>query len=686
MGENNTISLCMITRNEEKNLVRCLRSVYKFVDEIIVVDTGSTDSTKEVAARYGARVYEYPWENNFARARNESLRYASGDWILIMDADEELPGETARNIKKLAKQNEIEGWYFTIYSPVSAGEDSPANKSPNLRMFKNKEIYRFEGRVHEQIKPSILRENPGARIEYSNLVILHYGYRQDISGRKEKTIRNIELLQEELQDRPDDSFVNFNLGNSYFVLKDYIKSCEYYRTAMQNINVDAVYKPLLFRNLCLCLVELGEYSEALKLLEEGLALYPDYPDLYFLQGQIYWDIGYPEKARRNFLKCTYFNEEQSAYTTTDGVTSYLAFENIAETYAREGNYKQAAEYLSLILRNRSSLRLLSRLCFFLKKRGLQGNQLLDYLRSKFTISDLSLARVLYNCHEYEASISCIDQYLRRKPDFYFAIILKAKVLLKQKKYQQTKKLLQGIPEHAVCSENELFRVYIILNCLAYWLDSPRQNAGHYLKEFKVDNRFLDLLLACEIVNITITGKQELSQNMVHKIDENIFNHLINLSLQALIYGDLDLALMIGATATKDRSDNSYKPEQPATDCYYYLGRAAIENGLFREGKALVLRSLNQNIPEAVRYYYLGLACMKLKQHDEAFHYFYLAGRMEPGKKIYTVLALDQLISFLFSLTIGLKNQTGSRPDIYNLLMTLASLKKRLKMIGEGKKA
>jgi glycosyltransferase involved in cell wall biosynthesis len=91
-----TISLCMIVKNEESCLVRCMKSVRDHVDEIIIVDTGSMDNTVEIAESYGARVYHHPWENDFSKHRNQSLSYATGDWIFQLDADEELFPEDGR--------------------------------------------------------------------------------------------------------------------------------------------------------------------------------------------------------------------------------------------------------------------------------------------------------------------------------------------------------------------------------------------------------------------------------------------------------------------------------------------------------------------------------------------------------------------------------------------------------------
>src|SRR3989338_2535121 len=107
-----TISLCMITKNEEKYLEQCLNSVKAFVDEVVIVDTGSIDKTKEIAKRFNAKIYDFKWVDDFSAARNESLKYATKDWILVLDADEVLEEKDCLKIKELIKNDGKETFGF----------------------------------------------------------------------------------------------------------------------------------------------------------------------------------------------------------------------------------------------------------------------------------------------------------------------------------------------------------------------------------------------------------------------------------------------------------------------------------------------------------------------------------------------------------------------------------------------
>ena len=180
------ISLCMIVKNEEENIIRCLGSIKNYVDEILVLDTGSTDQTPQLAQQLGAVVRYGTWENDFSKARNESIKEARGKWILFLDADEEISEETGRALRELAKKEEAEAYTFNIINYTTRDKDCQKQIGINLRMFKNNPLYTFQGKIHEQIKGNILKANPSAKILHSGLNIIHYGYCNDNKNRKEK--------------------------------------------------------------------------------------------------------------------------------------------------------------------------------------------------------------------------------------------------------------------------------------------------------------------------------------------------------------------------------------------------------------------------------------------------------------------------------------------------------------------
>jgi tetratricopeptide (TPR) repeat protein len=185
------VSLCMIVRDEEELLEDCLASAAPWVDEIVVVDTGSTDGTRAVAARYGARIIDHPWSDSFAEARNVSIEAATGDWILWLDADERLDPASGPILRSLATRT----WRTAFYAEIEneTGEDGrEVVVHEALRMWRNSPEIRFKGRLHEQLD-GIAFEVPD-RLERPDLRIRHLGYRPEIARAKGKAKRNRTLL------------------------------------------------------------------------------------------------------------------------------------------------------------------------------------------------------------------------------------------------------------------------------------------------------------------------------------------------------------------------------------------------------------------------------------------------------------------------------------------------------------
>ncbi|HWR21606.1 MAG TPA: glycosyltransferase family 2 protein, partial [Verrucomicrobiae bacterium] len=205
--ERPTLSLCMVVRNEETNLSRCLESVKGVIDEIIIVDTGSTDRTVEIAQQYGAKIFSHRWDNDFAAARNVSLSHATSDWILVLDADETLAEEDRGRLRALLRPDGPTAYLLNIVSPVDDRRSSHAVINAFPRLFRNRPEIRFEGRVHEQVSPSIARM--GGTVSPSEIRIHHQGYHSrwvDLSAKRQ---RNIHLLRRQLTDHPDDPSAHF---------------------------------------------------------------------------------------------------------------------------------------------------------------------------------------------------------------------------------------------------------------------------------------------------------------------------------------------------------------------------------------------------------------------------------------------------------------------------------------------
>lgn len=161
----------MIVRDEEKNITRALASVSSIATEIVVADTGSVDGTVRTAESLGARVVSIPWNDDFAEARNAALAHTTGDWVLILDADEAVSPELARDIDRLLKDSKVDAYLLPVMNVVDGRR---VDRVPIVRLFRNKPAYRFTGRVHERIADSI--QAAGGVIKTIESGIEHYGY------------------------------------------------------------------------------------------------------------------------------------------------------------------------------------------------------------------------------------------------------------------------------------------------------------------------------------------------------------------------------------------------------------------------------------------------------------------------------------------------------------------------------
>ncbi len=212
------ISLCMIVKNEESCLGRCLKSVHEYVDEIVIVDTGSTDRTVEIAKSYSARIYHHPWENDFSKHRNQSISYARGRWIFILDADEECIVTSQRTMKDeiaMADERGIDSLVMRVKNAMSGGKETVCNDS--LRLFRNNGMIRYEGIVHNNLTGFT---NAGASLTH----ILHYGYDQGRGMAKKKFERTAALLKKQIADNHDNAAAHMYLSSAYASLDLYEES------------------------------------------------------------------------------------------------------------------------------------------------------------------------------------------------------------------------------------------------------------------------------------------------------------------------------------------------------------------------------------------------------------------------------------------------------------------------------
>lgn len=205
------LSVCLITRNEERNLPRALRSVAGLCREVVVCDTGSTDATAAIAQAAGARLLYAPWQDDFSLARNTAIQAATSAWILMLDADEELVPETAPALR--AALAAPEGVLAQVVkNHLLSPEAGPPRIVSLLRLFRRDPRIRYRGRVHESIAESLLQAG-ATEWPDSGVHLRHHGY-LEAAERKRKAARNLLLLEQAVAEDPEDLYLGFKLAQT----------------------------------------------------------------------------------------------------------------------------------------------------------------------------------------------------------------------------------------------------------------------------------------------------------------------------------------------------------------------------------------------------------------------------------------------------------------------------------------
>ncbi|MEK6812757.1 MAG: glycosyltransferase [Nanoarchaeota archaeon] len=302
------ISLCMITKNEEQFLETCLNSVKDLVAEIIIGDTGSTDKTIEIAKKFGAKVIDLPWNNNFSEARNAVLAQATQPWILVLDGDEMLDQQNHEFIRESIKNPEAQGYSFVQitytndetlenFSPVKEDILKKGFKgmiSCNIiRLFRNDPSFRFVGAVHEYIEDSIGKKG---KIGITTYPIYHYQELKGTNFFKKKQVEYLKIYEQHIDTYPNKGRAYRHMGNiCYTFLKDYDRSIAYFQQALE-IKQDA----RSYLGLGWCYLQKQEYTQAEEMFKKGLEVDRQNATLWLSRGKLYILMQKPRAARTCF--------------------------------------------------------------------------------------------------------------------------------------------------------------------------------------------------------------------------------------------------------------------------------------------------------------------------------------------------------------------------------------------------
>ena len=352
------ISLCMIVKNEERFLEACLRSVEGIVDEINIVDTGSTDRTLEIAEKFGARIQHREWRNDFSWARNEALAMATKRWVLVLDGDEEIAPECRRQLMDLRTTPAyMTVVYVRIHNDTTEYGSSSMMSHSLPRIFPATPRINYRGVIHEMLIADDGKTKADAVI--TPIRILHRGYMSDVIGAKKKNERNAPLIRRATEIDENDSFAWFNyanhlIGNGRF---DEGIECMQRVVDMERGNDMRGYVPLAYVFLAGTLAShLGEVDRAMEIIDECLELLPNYVLAIYCKAEIYARNAKYDEAREWFQRAIGTRAREEWYNVVDEeIAVWKCHSNIATSYVNEGKLDEAIKWLEEAHKNKPDI-------------------------------------------------------------------------------------------------------------------------------------------------------------------------------------------------------------------------------------------------------------------------------------------------------------------------------------------
>ncbi len=343
------VSLSMIVKDEAEFIAGCLESVRGVVDELVVVDTGSQDDTAAIAESLGARVFCFPWSDNFAAARNHGLAQCRGEWVLTLDADEQLDPADRQLIRQAVARPKVDAWYLRFVNII--GGQTSGSEVRLLRLFRKTPDTRYVGRVHEQPIQNI----PNATAGYCASTILHYGYRESVMEQKQKVARNLRLLELGLKDTEDgsnpmlrSSYLHYwalNAGDLKERHRRFEQFTEFVEAELETLKDRMAWVPSGLVHYALCLRDLGRRQESAALAHRVLDRFGEAPLLQALIAGGLVERGELEEAKKRLALAMAPDAETSErhreYVMPPGVASRLAKLTLGEICERQWQWPAA---------------------------------------------------------------------------------------------------------------------------------------------------------------------------------------------------------------------------------------------------------------------------------------------------------------------------------------------------------
>ncbi|MBN2280406.1 MAG: glycosyltransferase [Candidatus Marinimicrobia bacterium] len=443
------LSLCMIVKNEEHRLDECLKSVAGLADQIVIVDTGSTDRTIDIAKKHRAEVHHFQWNDDFSEARNEAIKYARADWILWLDADERFNPDDRKKmlaiISHKARKPEIYKINIRNYQKGNYYYISDAH-----RLFSNHFGIQFSGRIHEQISPSCFQL--GGEEKATDIEIFHYGYNLNEDDLKKKNARNRKLLEKMVGEHPDYAYGYYTLAQNYALEKKYTEAVKYFDKALHLKQLDNNLTSSLLATYAESLIALEKYDEAKNLITESLQIVKMQTGAYYLLYKIAEKTGSQEEVENSLLQLWEVNNQVKQTGKKNSTDVIISEEKILETlaffYQKSGQKEKHLDICKRILVINSENKIANRfmLSISIERKEHESafsclTKIADYFKPEDEKYLETLALIFLKNGHYEKSIFTYNLLLKLNPDNEDALKKLVGLLAKTGKRTEAENLL-----------------------------------------------------------------------------------------------------------------------------------------------------------------------------------------------------------------------------------------------------
>lgn len=582
-----TISLCMIVKNEEKYIERCLNSVKDKVDEFIVVDTGSSDSTVEIVRRYTSNIYNYEWKHDFSEARNFSLQFAKSDYILVLDADEYLDSDAD------LQTDIISGKDYYLLNIRNALSYGGAFNHIAVRLFANNRGLRYQNRLHEHL--NILADNHGFTGGNAGSSIHHTGYTAEIMEEKEKIKRNLPLMLKEVEENPD-AYNLYNMGKTYMSADDFENAIKYFQRAYP-LSMNRLFLPELITKLAYCLGQFGRSEESLTILKDAVNLFPMDTEMRYMQGKLFAGSGYAKDAEITFKKCLEMGDQGAMLT--EGSGGYMARFSLAELYESQNRIAESYDQVVHVLQTKKSFApALIKYFNVVLKANIPAEEVYQNINMIYNVSSVNELQLLLNTL-YSARHPLLNQYLMTYKGLTVQPHIKATAALYNKEYEQAKQLWLQVSMEDICHSDVLLLAVILkdeeLYNLVVSMFNLSNKEGRFLKSIVLNEPMNKIVLTSTIEEILLTiitqlivlQEFELFEQITGIISDNNFAVKCKLSNILFSYGFTEVAIDLLAKCFEEQPNN--------IEVLRLIGDICLKAGYLEDAQLFYSKLLNLNL-------------------------------------------------------------------------------------------